>query len=138
MTPLPPSRWENCRCSDMQEWKESQPCHWVYVIKLADKFDWSKRKWKKFKEHNLEGVAEENIQGHYYVGQTACHPTCRFQQHKAGHKSAKCHIYMVELTRYDEVVQDDAKPGTLRDQSVAREIEKANQLRGEGYWVWCR
>lgn len=138
MTPLPPSKWENCRCSDKQQWKESQPCHWVYVIKLADKSHWSERKWKKFKEHNLGGVAEDNIRGHFYVGQTACLPTCRFEQHMAGHKSAKCHIYMVESIQYVEVVQDDAKPGTLRDQSVARETEKANQLRGEGYWVWSR
>jgi len=136
VNPLPPSKWENCRCLEMPEWKESQPCHWVYVIELAEKSLWSKSKWEKFKAHNERGVAEECIQGHYYVGQTACHPTCRFKRHKGGHQSAKCHEYMVKLIQYDEVVRDEAKPGTLRDQSVDREKDKAKQLRDEGYWVW--
>ena len=100
--------------------------HNIYVIELSQEV----LKNRKFNEANPDYISGEPLA---YVGMTSRTPEERFEQHKAGYKSARSvkkfglHLKPRQYTALNPMTYDEA---------VKMEKIKTKQLRKRGWGVW--
>lgn len=95
----------------------------VYVIHLKEDV----RKEKKMKDQNNN----DSPKGFLYVGMTGLSIQERVANHLKGYKSCnlvKKYFYGIFLEK--------CETGLLYEEAKLREIDLANELRNEGYWVY--
>lgn len=100
--------------------------HNIYVIEL----DRAVLNDKRFIERNPDYKAGKPC---VYVGMTALTPKERFEQHKAGYKSAR--LVKKYGVRLKPRLYQAHNPMTYED-ACEMEKEKARRLRERGYGVW--
>jgi len=92
--------------------------YYVYVIELAD----------------AAGPRSNSRYPNVYVGQSACLPAIRFQQHKAGYRASR-HVRRHGLWLRHRLYRQ-YNPLPTRQKAVALEEWLAGHLKGKGYTVY--
>jgi len=99
----------------------------VYVIEL-DKKVLSSKKFRERNPHLNPSLA------YFYVGQTACDPITRFNQHKSGYK-ANSFVKKYGLRLVPQIFSH-FNPITKRKEAERVEQWVAEKLREKGHGVW--
>jgi hypothetical protein len=98
----------------------------VYVIHLRE--DVKGEKKMTVQNNATEGVSPR---GYLYVGMTGIPVEARVANHLRGYKS--CNLVK---KYFDGIFLDRVETGLSYDEAKTRELALAEELRGEGYWVY--